>query len=97
MSKAYYVYILSNRRNTVLYTGITSDLVRRVYAHKQKCVPGFSKTYDTQKLIYYEEYTSPMEAIAREKQIKAGSRKKKIALIDSLNPTWSDLYPQITR
>ncbi|MEK7464843.1 MAG: GIY-YIG nuclease family protein, partial [Patescibacteria group bacterium] len=76
-----YVYIMTNRRNTVLYTGVTSDLPRRVSEHKQKLVEGFTKKYNITKLVYYEAFGSIVDAIRREKQIKAGSRKKKLALI----------------
>lgn len=81
--------------NTVLYTGITGDLIKRAYEHKQKLVEGFTKKYNINKLVYYEIFDDPENAIAREKQIKAGSRKKKIALIESTNPEWKDLYNEI--
>ena len=91
----YCVYILTNDRHTVLYTGITSDLKARVYQHREKLVPGFTARYNVYKLVYYEVYTDPYIAITREKQIKAGSRQKKIDLINSLNPKWTDLYNEI--
>ncbi|WP_293139999.1 GIY-YIG nuclease family protein [Okeania sp. SIO3I5] len=95
MTKEYYIYIMTNKRNTVLYTGVTNDLIRRVYEHKSKLVEGFTKKYNINKLVYFEMYENPSEAIAREKQIKAGSRQKKINLINSINLEWKDLYPEI--
>jgi putative endonuclease len=85
MEKQYYVYIMKNKHNTVLYTGITNDLKRRVYEHKNKLVDGFTKKYNVSNLVYYEVFYDPENAILREKQIKAGSRKKKIELIKSMN------------
>ena len=81
-----------NKRDGTLYTGVTSNLIRRVYEHKSNAVPGFSKKYNTDKLGYYEVHSNMYSAIAREKQIKDGSRKKKIALITEANPNWKDLY-----
>lgn len=95
MDKQYYIYILTNKNNTVLYTGITNDLVRRVYEHKNKLSEGFSKKYNTEKLVYYETCANSISAITREKQIKAGSRKKKILLVESMNVEWLDLYSSI--
>ncbi|MGD1714904.1 GIY-YIG nuclease family protein [Dapis sp. BLCC M172] len=95
MTKEYYIYIMTNKRNTVLYTGVTNDLIRRVYEHKSKLVEGFTKKYNINKLVYFEMYENPSEAIAREKQIKAGSRQKKINLINSMNLEWKDLYLEI--
>lgn len=92
MDDAYYVYILTNRHNTVLYTGVTSDLYNRVLEHRSKVYPGFTARYNVNKLVYYEQYGYVYDAIEREKQIKAGSRKKKIDLINSLNPLWEDLW-----
>nr|WP_223144584.1 GIY-YIG nuclease family protein [Deferribacter autotrophicus] len=80
---------------TVLYTCVTSNLLKRVYEHKHELVDGFTKRYKIKKLVYYEVFDSIEEAIKREKQIKGGSRKKKIALIESINPNWSDLYYQL--
>lgn len=86
------IYILTNKNNTVLYTGVTSDLRKRLYEHKNKLFESsFTARYNVSKLVYYEVFTSIEEAIAREKQIKAGSRKKKIALIENMNPKWNDL------
>jgi putative endonuclease len=90
-----YVYILTNRHNTVLYTGVTSDLKKRVWEHKQHLVEGFTKRYNVEKLVYYEAIDDVASAIAREKQIKAGSRQKKIDLVNGLNPQWRDLYEEL--
>ena len=92
----YYVYILTNPSYTVLYIGVTKDLVRRVYEHKHHADPdSFSAKYNTTKLVYYEHTTDVRAAIEREKQLKNWSRKKKDALIDTMNPERKDLYPQI--
>jgi len=88
------VYITTNKNNGVLYTGVTSNLYKRVSEHKNKAVDGFTSKYNITKLVYYEEYETMPEAIAREKQIKGGSRKKKIDLINSKNPEWKDLYEE---
>lgn len=91
--KLYAVYIATNQRNTVLYTGVTGkDLRQRIWEHKQKLVGGFTKKYNVDKLVYYEVCEDVYGAIGREKQIKGGPRKKKIALIEGQNPTWKDLY-----
>ena len=90
-----YIYILFSQRNGTLYVGVTSDLVRRVYEHKNNMTDGFTKEYGVDKLGYYELYGDIVSAIEREKQIKGGSRKKKIELIESLNPEWNDLYESI--
>jgi len=95
MGKQYYVYIMTNIGNTVLYTGIASDLKKRVYQHKEKLVDGFSKKYNIAKLVYYEVFEDPENAISREKQIKAGSRQRKIDLINRINGEWLDLYEEI--
>ena len=94
MSKQYYLYILTNKYNTVLYTGVTNDLQRRVYEHKSKLVEGFTKKYNITKLVYYEIFEDANAAISREKQIKAGSRQKKIDLVNSVNQEWKDLYEE---
>lgn len=83
---------MKNQYNTVLYTGVTNDLIKRVYEHKEKLIAGFTKKYNVNKLVYYEIFTDINNAIAREKQIKAGSRQKKIDLVNSMNPQWCDLY-----
>jgi putative endonuclease len=95
MNRQYYVYIMTNKYNTVLYTGITNNLKRRIYEHKEKLVAGFTNKYNITKLVYYEVFDDPENAISREKQIKAGSRQKKIQLIDSMNKEWRDLYERI--
>jgi len=86
-------YILANRRHGTLYTGVTSNLVRRVWEHKNDFVEGFTRRYQIHSLVYYEMHSTIYEAISREKQIKAGSRKTKIVLIEAFNPSWTDLYP----
>ena len=96
MERGGYVYIMTNKNNTTLYTGVTSGLATRVWEHKNNKYPGsFSSRYRTHKLVYYEFFTFIEEAIAREKQIKGGSRKKKIDLIHSKNRDWNDLYDKI--
>ena len=95
MEKQYYIYILTNQNNNVLYTGVTNNLVRRIYEHKNKFCKGFTKKYNVDKLVYYEIFIDPESAINREKQIKAGSRKKKVLLIESMNTEWLDLYSSI--
>ena len=92
MENQYYVYMLTNKSNTVIYTGITNNLKRRIYEHKEKLVEGFTKRYNVTKLVYYEIFRDAENAIMREKQIKSGSRAKKIALVNGMNPTWNDLY-----
>jgi len=92
MKKQYYVYLLTNKNCNVLYTGITNNLIRRVYQHKNKLADGFTQKYNVNKLVYYEICHDVLNAIAREKQIKGWSRKKKNAVIDEMNPEWVDLY-----
>jgi putative endonuclease len=88
-----HVYIMSNKTDTVLYTGVTSNLKFRVQQHKEGFHPkSFTKRYNIHKLVYYEGFFDIVEAICREKQIKAGSRKKKVELINKMNPDWKDLY-----
>src|SRR3989338_809469 len=89
--KIYYVYLLTNKNDTVIYAGVTNDLVRRVYEHKNKLVPGFTSKYNVNKLVYFEECNDVNAAILREKQIKSGSRQDKINIINSDNPSWKDL------
>ncbi|MDO8452172.1 MAG: GIY-YIG nuclease family protein [bacterium] len=91
----YYVYILTNKTNKVLYTGVTNHILRRGWEHRSKLIPGFTQKYNVDKLIYIEVFDSPIEAIKREKQIKAGSRKKKLELVRSSNPAMRDLYDEI--
>jgi putative endonuclease len=95
VSKQYYVYIMTNKTNTVLYVGVTSDLVRRVYEHKEKLADGFTKKYNIAKLVYYEVFEDVENAIVREKQIKAGPRRRKIELVESVNEEWRDLYDEL--
>ena len=90
-----YVYILFSKRNGTLYTGVTSNLIKRVYEHKNKLTEGFTSKYVVDKLGYYEVHGSIVSAIEREKQIKGGSRKKKLELIENMNPEWNDLYELI--
>jgi len=90
--KHLYVYIITNKANTVLYTGVTNNIRKRVYEHKNKLVDGFTKKYNIVKLVYYEAFSDCMSAIQREKQIKDGSRRKKEELINSINKDWRDLY-----
>ena len=90
-----FVYLLTNKVNTVIYTGVTSDLKKRVYEHKEKLADGFTKKYNINKLVYYEVFADIRDAILREKQIKAGSRAKKLDLIRAINPGYKDLYDEI--
>jgi predicted GIY-YIG superfamily endonuclease len=92
MMKQPCVYIVANKRDGTLYTGVTSDLPRRAYEHREGLVKGFTTKYGCKILVWYEAHATMTDAIAREKQIKAGSRAKKLALIESLNPEWKDLY-----
>ena len=94
-ARQFYVYILTNWKNTVLYTGVTNDLKRRVYEHKEKPVEGFTKRYNLTKLVYYEIAETAEAAILREKQIKAGSRQKKVELVEAMNKEWLDLYTDL--
>ena len=91
----YYVYILTNDRDTLLYIGVTNDLKRRMYEHRNGINEGFTKHYHIHKLVYYEYGTDPEAAIAREKQLKNWRREKKIALIERMNPYWKDLGEEI--
>ncbi len=91
MQKHYYVYIMTNENDTVLYTGVTSNLKVRTYQHKNKLVKGFTQKYNVSKLVYAEVYDYVWDALRREKQIKAGSRQKKLDLINRNNPEWKDL------
>jgi putative endonuclease len=91
----YFVYIMTNRHHTVLYTGVTNNLVRRVFQHREKTLPGFTSRYNVDKLVFYEQTSDVLAAIAREKQIKGWSRRKKIALIEAMNPEWRDLHDDL--
>ena len=90
------VYIVASSKNGTLYTGVTSDLVARIYPHRNGLIDGFSKRYGCKILVFFEIFEDMYSAISREKQIKAGSRRKKIDLIEKQNPTWQDLYNKIT-
>ena len=94
-AKNYTVYIATNKLNTVLYTGVTNNLARRIYEHKHRLLSGFTSKYNVNKLVYYEVFENINDAIFREKQIKAGSRSKKIQLIRKINPGFNDLYYRI--
>jgi len=93
--KRYYIYIITNINNTVLYTGVTNNLIRRIQEHKEGLIKGFTSKYKVNKLVYYEEFGDISSALFREKQIKAGSRRKKINLIRSINPEWNDLFNEM--
>jgi putative endonuclease len=93
----YYVYLLASGKHKTLYLGVTNDLVRRIHEHKTKVVPGFTSRYDVVRLVWFEIYDDPTNAIAREKDIKKWRRDWKIRLIEEENPDWSDIYPSITR
>jgi len=95
--KAPCVYILANQRNGTLYCGVTSDLPRRVHEHRTGALEGFTKRYGRKRLVWYEPHAPMDEAIAREKQIKGGSRAKKLALIETMNPDWLDLYEMLNK
>ncbi len=92
-----YVYILTNQKNGTLYIGVTSNLIKRVWEHKNEFVSGFTKRYHLHTLVYYEVFKDSMKAIIREKQLKGKKREKKIALIQSFNPEWQDLYSEICK
>jgi putative endonuclease len=91
----YYIYLVTNKRLNVLYAGVTNNIIRRIYEHKNKLVEGFTKKYNTDLLVYYEMYENISDAIAREKEIKGWFRKKKDALINKQNPLWQDLYERL--
>jgi len=93
---AYYVYIICNKRNGTLYTGVTSDLIKRVYEHKHKLVEGFTKQHAIDKLVWYEPHEDIHAAINREKLIKKWKREWKLELVDKSNPRWNDLYDNLT-
>ena len=97
VGREYCVYIMTNAHHTVLYTGVTNNLPRRVYEHKNGLGSAFVKRYNMHKLVYYEVGDSIHSALAREKHIKGGSRQKKVDLINSLNPEWKDLYDEIAK
>ena len=91
------VYIMANKRNGTLYTGVTSNLGQRVWQHREGVVDGFSKRYDCKMLVWYEAHETMDSAIGREKQIKGGSRAKKLALIEGMNPGWRDLFKDVAQ
>ncbi len=95
MQKYYYVYILASQRNGTLYIGVTSDLAQRIYEHKNHILPGFTKTYDVTKLVYFEHFTDIKDAIHREKRLKEWQRNWKKDLIERENPEWRDLYDDL--
>ncbi|MCA1433731.1 GIY-YIG nuclease family protein [Bradyrhizobium sp. BRP20] len=94
---AYYVYILASKKHGTLYIGVTNDLVRRVYQHRTKTVPGFTSKYGVDKLVLFEIYDDAVSAIAREKELKKWRRDWKTRLIEEQNPNWDDLYPGLTK
>jgi putative endonuclease len=92
---AYYVYILASRKDGATYIGVTNDLVRRIYEHRIKAVPGFSSRYNITRLVWFEIYDDPISAISREKELKKWKRSRKVQLIEAQNPAWDDLYESI--
>ena len=95
MDKNYYVYILANNRNGTLYIGVTSDLIKRIWEHKEKLAEGFTAQYGVDKLVYYEQFRDAEYAIRREKRLKKYNRKWKLDLIEISNPEWEDLYEEL--
>jgi putative endonuclease len=95
--QGYFVYILTNKRNGTIYTGVTNDLARRVYEHKSGVVRGFTQKHGLKTLVYFENFLTPQEAIHREKCLKRWKRDWKMELIEGMNPSWSDLYESILR
>jgi len=93
----YYVYMLSNKTDSTIYVGVTNNLIRRIYEHKNKLIDGFTKRYNVDKLVYFEVFDSIEEAIKQEKQLKAGSRQKKMDLVNKNNIHWNDLYEDICK
>jgi len=96
MGKLYYVYMLASQRNGTLYTGVTSDLIKRVWEHKNKFVDGFTRKHEVHQLVWFEQHEDVEQAILREKQIKKWNRAWKVNLIEAANPYWNDLYPSLT-
>lgn len=96
MTKHYYIYILTNKRNGTLYIGVTNNLKRRIFEHKHNLIDGFSKKYNVHTLVYYEYFTDIRAAIKREKQLKWWKRQWKIDLVEKTNPHWIDLYEKIS-
>jgi putative endonuclease len=97
VNETFYVYILASERNGTLYIGVTNDLVRRVYEHKQDVVPGFTKRYGIHALVYFEQFNEPAAAIQREKTMMFWPRQWKLNKIEEMNPTWRDLYEDVAR
>ncbi len=95
MKKDFYVYILASRQNGTLYIGVTSDLIKRIWQHKNKLVKGFTEKYDIDRLVYYEHFLNADSAIKREKRLKKYNRRWKTTLIEKLNPEWKDLYKDL--
>ncbi len=94
-AKSYWIYMLASQKNGTLYIGVTSDLIRRVYEHRNHLLEGFTKEYDVSRLVYYEEYDDIGLALTREKQLKKWNRAWKLKLIESNNPSWKDLYEDL--
>ncbi len=95
MEKQYYVYLLTRGRNSTFYVGVTSDLVKRIYEHKNEILDGFTKKYEIKTLVYYEVHTEIEQAIKREKRLKRWNRVWKMRLIEQMNPEWRDLYDEL--
>ncbi|MBX2860086.1 MAG: GIY-YIG nuclease family protein [Vampirovibrio sp.] len=95
MNRQYFVYLMTTPANKVLYIGVTNHLARRIYEHREGMTPGFTKRYSVTKLVYFEIFNQPDLAIAREKQLKSWSRRRKNQLVESKNPHWEDLYKAI--
>ncbi len=94
-TKQYYVYLMASRKNGTLYVGVTNDLVRRTYEHRENIIEGFTKKYGVHMLVYYEVHRDVSEALLREKRIKKWERKWKLQLINEVNPKWKDLYDDL--
>ncbi len=95
MSRIYHVYILASKRNGTLYIGVTNNLARRIWDHKERIIEGFTKKYDIKLLVYYEEFQDIRDAITREKALKRWNRSWKLRLIEGMNPNWNDLYEEL--
>ncbi len=93
--KAYYVYILASKRNGTLYIGVTNDIIKRVYEHKNNLIAGFTSNYNVHRLVYYEQFDDIEYAIQREKRVKKWNRRWKLELIENANPDWKDLYDEL--
>ena len=95
MNKNFYVYILASKQNGTLYIGVTSDLIKRIWEHKESLADGFTKKYNVKKLVYYEQHQNAQNAIQREKRVKEWKRNWKLELIEKFNPKWNDLYDSL--